>query len=114
MRSGFLCRALAALSVLALVAGCATVREEQKPVADTTLMVTRAGEDLTLSWMAQPQVDYVVWYADRRDAQARWKVLPGAERVPGRGQTVTWRDRVPTGQNRYYRLQAVPASARAP
>ena len=114
MRSAFLCRALAAGSLLCLAAGCATVREEQKPVADTTLMVTRAGEAMTLGWKALPDVDYVIWYADRRDAQARWKVLPGAERIAGRGQHVTWRDRVPTGQNRYYRLQAVPASARAP
>ena len=67
----------------ALVSGCATVREEQKPLAETTMMVTRAGDATTMTWTAQPAVDYVIWYADRRDAQARWTVLPGAERLHG-------------------------------
>lgn len=116
--SGFQGRALGCVLLLAglwgLATGCATVREEQRPLADTTLTVTRAGEDMTLGWTALPDVDYVIWYADRRDAQARWQVLPGAERITGRGRPVIWRDRVSAGQNRYYRLQAVPAAARAP
>ena len=99
--------------VLLGTAACTTIREEQQPLADTTLIVTRAGEDTTLGWTAQPRTDYVIWYAERRDAQTRWKVLPGAERLRGQG-AMTWRDRVPTGQTRYYRLQAVPAAARSP
>lgn len=105
-------RSAFALALL-LTAGCATIREEQKPIADTVLMVTRAGGETTLAWTAQPNTDYVIWYADRRDAKARWNVLPGAERLRGQG-AMEWRDRVPTGKMRYYRLKAVPAAARAP
>jgi uncharacterized protein YceK len=65
------CRPSAALAAI-LLCGCATVREEQKPLAETTMMVTRAGDSTTMTWTAQPAVDYVIWYADRRDAQARW------------------------------------------
>jgi hypothetical protein len=97
----------------ALMSGCATVREEQKPLAETTMMVTRAGDATTMTWTAQPAVDYVIWYADRRDAQARWNVLPGAERLRGQGP-MTWRDQVPSGRLRYYRLQAVPQAAQSP
>jgi|APTNR8051073442_1049403.scaffolds.fasta_scaffold00153_48 hypothetical protein len=103
---------LAALAAI-LLCGCSTVREEQKPLAETTMMVTRAGDSTTMTWTAQPAVDYVIWYADRRDAQARWLVLPGAERLRGQGP-MTWRDQVPSGRLRYYRLQAVPQAAQSP
>lgn len=105
-------RCLTALTLFALC-GCATVREEQKPLAETTMVVTRAGETTTLMWTAQPAVDYVIWYADRRDAKARWNVLPGAERLSGQGP-MTWRDQIPSGRLRYYRLQAVPRAVQSP
>ena len=94
--------------VLWAAAGCLTVREIEKPAADTTLMVIRTEQVVTLQWQAEAGVDYVVWYADQRGARAMWKTLPGAERVVGQGDRVTLRDQVPSGVNRYYRLQAAP------
>ena len=102
-----------ALCMVSLV-GCATVREEIKPLADTTLIVTRAGDQMTLSWLGETGITYTIWHTARSDARTPWKVLPGAERMRGTGQQVTWRDRVPSGQARYYRLQAVPEAALRP
>ena len=113
MRSGLRWTTLSALLAAALTCSCTTVREEQKPLTETTMVVTRAGDATTMTWTAQPAVDYVIWYADRRDAKARWNVLPGAERLRGQGP-MTWRDQVPSGRLRYYRLQAVPQAAQSP
>ena len=100
-----------ALAWVASTAGCATVRMEKQPVLETTLMVTRAGDETTLSWASEAGLTYAILFAEGRDSKARWQVLPGAERVRGTGSTVVWRDRVPTGKTRYYRLQALPARA---
>jgi hypothetical protein len=102
------------LAVLLAGGGCATIREIEEPLADTTMMVTRAGDETSLGWASQIGTNYTIWYADRRDARAVWKPLPGAERVRGTGSTITFRDRVPTGKNRYYRLQAQPAAGQRP
>lgn len=102
-----------ALGLLALV-GCATIREEEKPLAETTMGITRAGDDVTLSWASQPDLAYCIWYTERREAKSRWNILPGAEQVRGNGQTLILRDRVPTGQTRFYRIQTIPLSALAP
>ena len=102
-----------ALGLLALT-GCTTIREEEKPLADTTMGITRAGDDVTLSWASQADMAYCIWYTERREAKSRWKILPGAEQVRGNGKTLTLRDRVPTGQTRFYRIQTIPLSALAP
>jgi hypothetical protein len=90
--------------------GCKTIRvvEEQRPLAETTLMVTRAGENMSLSFNTIAGSTYAVFYADRRDAKARWQLLRGGERVVGTGSTVTLTDRVPAGKPRYYRVQLLP------
>lgn len=100
-----------ALTWAAFAVGCATVRMEKQPVLETTLMVTRAGDETTLSWASDAGLTYVILFAEARDSKARWQVLPGAERVRGTGATVVWHDRVPSGTTRYYRLQGLPARA---
>lgn len=103
--------ALLPLCMLLLASGCATVRTEEKPVSETTLIVTRAGEETTLSWASQAGATYAVMFADSRDSRTRWQPLPGAERLKGNGSNLVVHDRVPTGRTRYYRLQllSVPA-----
>lgn len=95
-------------------AGCKSIRvvEEQRPLAETTLMVTRAGDDMSMSWNTIPGALYAVFYADRRDAKARWQLVPGGERVVGTGSPVTIKDRVPAGKPRYYRVQLLPTPPR--
>lgn len=98
------------LGALAAGAGCRTVREIEEPLAETTLIVTRAGDATTLRWNSRRGVTYLVLYADRREAKARWRPLPGAERVRGTGETITLTDRIPASQVRYYRVQMAPGS----
>lgn len=103
-------RALLLAGICLCAAGCATVREEQKPLTGTTLVVTRAGGQTQLGWASQLGWNYTVLYAERRDKGAAWKVLPGADRLRGTGGPISFNDRVPGGQSRYYRLQATPAA----
>lgn len=109
---------LAVLLALAgfTLAGCRTVRviEEDRPLADTTLVVVQSEGLMRLSWQSQAGFGYSVWYADRRDAKARWQVLPGAERLIGTGATMEFSDPVQPGRPRYYRLQAAPLAGRRP
>lgn len=90
------------------------VQEEQEPVSETTLMVTRSGGDATLSWQTRPGFEYVLLYSDTRGARSAWYAVPGAERVVGTGSMVTRTDRAPAGGMRYYRLKLLKAGSRAP
>lgn len=99
---------------LCLGEGCRTVRviEQDRPLADTTLVVIQAEGRMLLSWQSRVGIGYSVWFADRRDAKARWQVLPGAERLVGTGATMEISDPILSGRPRYYRLQAAPLGDR--
>ena len=99
-----------------LGAGCRTVRviEQDRPLADTTLVVIQSDGRMLLSWQSRQGLNYSVWYADRRDAKARWQVLPGAERMVGTGATMEVSDPILAGRPRYYRLQTAPQGDRRP
>lgn len=98
--------------MLALLAwGCATQREiiSEKPLHETRLFVTRSGETVNLSWDSQPDLAYTVLYNTAHSARSPWNVLPGFDFIRGTGRTLSYTDRVPVGQERYYRLRAQPA-----
>ena len=103
--------AAAGCLILLIESGCASVREIEVPLAETTLMVTRSGDVVNLQWASQNSLDYIVWYTDQRGARSTWKALPGSERIRGTGAPIAIRDQPPRGQNRYYRVQAIPAAA---
>lgn len=90
------------------------VVEEQKPVSETTLMVTRSGGQATLSWETRPGFEYVLLYTDSRGPRSQWYAVRGAERVIGTGSMVTRTDSAPEGQMRYYRLKLLKAGSRSP
>lgn len=93
-------------AVLLTLSGCKTVREELRPVRETTLTVARSGGEVTLSWIGVKGMYYTVMFADARGAQARWQPLPGASNVPAliSGEPVVVMDRVAANRPRYYRL----------
>ena len=95
-----------ALALGLALAGCKTVREELRPVRETTLSVARAGGDVTLSWIGVRGVYYTVMYAEARGAKARWEPLPDAVNVQGlaTGEPIMVYDRVAPNRQRYYRL----------
>ena len=99
--------------VLALVclgaaglSGCKTVREEVKPIRETTLTVARSGDDVTLSWLGVRGMYYSVMYTDSRGSRAKWTLLADAIniRALASGEPIVVKDRVPASQPRYYRL----------
>jgi hypothetical protein len=92
---------------LFMLTGCVTVVEEVEPLAKARLVVSRAGEQATLQFASERGVIYEVLYASSRDAGTTWKKLPGAERVLGTGQLIQFKDRIPYGAPRYYRLKVV-------
>ena len=102
---------LAVVLVALVSAGCATQRViiEDEAASETRLFVTRSGENVTLSWESDPGMAYTVLYNHTRSATVPWKVLTGFDLIRGTGRTLTYQDRVPAQQTRYYRLQAVPA-----
>lgn len=105
-----------ALLTSLMVAGCATQRVtmEDRQLSETRLFVTRSGEDVTLSWDSDPGMAYTVLYNHTRSAKSPWKVLPGFDLIRGTGRTLTYTDRVPAQETRYYRLQTSPAISLSP
>ena len=96
---------------LVLMAGGCVSEEVAVPRRETVLVVTRVGDEATLSWT--PEVDgvFAVMYSEGAGKPRQWKVLPGAEQVRSRqGEPVILVDRLQPGANRYYRLQALPSS----
>ncbi len=98
---------IAAAIILFSAAGCVT--EVEKPLAQTALFTTRVGEEVTLSWKSKIGEQYSLWYAETRDANSRWNVLPGCERINGTGENIQKTDQVPAGVQRYYRIIIAPA-----
>ena len=100
-----LARCLAAPVLLAaLAAGCVTEIAEVPGQTLTTLVTSRAGEEVRGSWNTESGKLYTVLYAPNRDARTQWRVLPGYQMLPGTGGRMLLKDRVPLGENRYYRL----------
>lgn len=94
--------------LLAVIAsGCATQRVtmEDLKVNETRLFVTRSGENVTLSWESKAGMSYTVLYNHTRSATSPWNVVPGLDSIRGTGRTLTYQDRVPAQDVRYYRLQ---------
>ena len=104
LRGGVLVLALA-LSGLAL-SGCKTIHEELQPIRETTLTVARSGNEVTLSWIGERGRYYSVMHTEARGAKARWNFLEGAVNVRAlaSGEPIVVQDRVPSSQQRYYRL----------
>ncbi len=99
------------LLVMILASGCATQRVtlEDRTINETRLFVTRSGENVTLSWETEPGMAYTVLFNHTRSAKSPWKVLPGFDLIRGTGRTVTYTDRVPAQETRYYRLHTTSA-----
>lgn len=99
-------RAWAVALALAGVLGCKTVREELRPVRETTLTVARSGGEVTLSWIGLRGMYYSVMYSESRGARATWMALPGAVNIPAlaSGEPIIVHDRLAATQQRYYRL----------
>ena len=98
---------VAAAALAALGTGC--VHEVMQPVRETTLAVARAGENVTLSWLAEEGTYYTVMYSNENGAKAKWLPLEDATDIRGTGAPVVVMDR--TRQMRYYRL--VPSAGPA-
>lgn len=103
-------------SAVLLASGCQAlrVREEERPLNETVLMVSRGADEAMLSWQTRPGYRYIVLFADSRSAATKWKPLPGVEMLVGTGAAVTVKDAVPAGQPRFYRLEVIPPSGRKP
>lgn len=96
--------------------GCATQRviKNDQPLSETRLFVTRSGENVSLSWESRPEVSYTVLFNQTLSARSAWRVLPGYDYIRGTGRTLVYKDRVPVGESRYYRLQVNPAISLSP
>jgi hypothetical protein len=91
---------IAAAALAATGTGC--VHEVLQPVRETTLAVARAGENVTISWLAEAGTYYTVMYSKDNGAKAKWMPLEDATDILGTGAPVVVMDR--TRQIRYYRL----------
>lgn len=104
-------RTLAVFLLAVVTAGC--VHEQagvSSPAAfENTLTVTRAGEEVTLSWPSRPDLLYTVMYTDKLGG-GQWKALSGAVNMRGTGDSILVRDSVIGAERRFYRLQTVPVS----
>jgi hypothetical protein len=114
----FFCPRLCGWVVVAAVVlstGCATQRVLlDDPQNETRLFVTRSADQVTLAWETRPDYAYTVYYNHTRSAGSPWQPVPGLEWIRGTGRTVTYTDRVPARQDRFYRLKAAPAVSISP
>jgi len=110
--SRLLLRALVLATLFGVGCQALMVREEEKPVADTVLMVSRGADETVLSWNSIRGARYMILYSDSRATGTRWQPLPNAASVVGTGSAITVRDAIPNTHARYYRLELVPASGR--
>lgn len=90
------------------------VREVEKPLDDTVLMVARGQNETVLSWTSRRGMNYMVLYSDSRSSTTRWQPLPNASMIRGTGAAITIHDAVPAQQPRFYRLEVTPVSGRKP
>ena len=94
------------VSVLVLLSGCVSkpVEVEVGKPALPPLMIAQNGDgDVTIAWESEPGYLYSIYYQPTADAD--WKVLRKAHRMPGTGQTLTAYDRVnPNRSLRRYRV----------
>jgi hypothetical protein len=99
---------LASLLLVVLAAGCVTEVVREKPLEETTLIVSQSGTTATLQWESSPDALYTVLFSETRKASAEWKPLPGYVKVRGSGGTITVTDSVPRGEMRQYRIYTEP------
>ncbi len=67
-------------------------------------MIAQNGDgDVTIEWKSEPGLNYTIYYQVSADAD--WKVLRSAHRMPGTGQRLTAHDRVsPSRSPHRYRV----------
>ena len=93
---------------LGFVSSCVRLKQVEPPgPRKATLIVTRSADKAHLSWESKIGATYSVLYARGWDADANWKVLPGAERVLGTGAQISLTDKIPAGAQRLYRLRVL-------
>ncbi|MCP5488352.1 MAG: hypothetical protein H7A43_06855 [Verrucomicrobia bacterium] len=104
------------LACLTLAAGCVTetLNSRENALAETRLVVTRAGEEVNLSWRSEPGLVYTVYHTAGENLSGRWEPLPGAEQVRGTGDMIYLKDTVPASRQRYYRLQITSGVVQKP
>lgn len=95
---------LAAQGMLMLLAAFASGQIPSGAVSSVTMTIVQSGGESTLQWKTEPGVLYTLMYATDRRPGAEWKAHPQYTRIVGDGQTITAKDRVPPGAQRYYRL----------
>ncbi len=102
-------RAFLISGILMVFSGC--VAMDVDSVQDdrgAALIVARTGDEAILTWRSRIGESYTILYADGRHAGADWRALPEATNVPGTGQEIRIRDRIPPGMDRQYRMIVIP------
>jgi hypothetical protein len=103
-------RTLAGAAACLALAGPAAAGPLAPEAEEARLIVTRAGEDVTLTWQSTTSLVYTVMFAASRDAKAPWKPLQACVSQRGTGRTMTFKDAVPVGTKRFYRLALTPVA----
>ena len=89
------------------LSGCVTEIVSPPPGKQTTLVVTRVGDQAILTWKPEKGIAYVLMCRDDKQ-NSQWKPLPGAQNLQSvSGEQFTITDQIPPGENRYYRLQVL-------
>ena len=95
--------ALAALAGTLTVTGCVSTKIE--PETEATFFVTRAGDTVTLSWVSEPDKTYTLLYTSNRNGGTPWQVVNGGAGIRGNGDQITFVEKVPPDEQRYYRVE---------
>jgi hypothetical protein len=101
-------RVVAVMAAIAagLLAGCVSTVVE--PETEATFFMTRAGDTVTLSWVSDSDHTYTILYTGQRSAGVPWQVATGGESIRGNGDQITFVEKVPPDEQRYYRVQINP------
>ncbi|HEY8240104.1 MAG TPA: hypothetical protein VIH35_01595 [Kiritimatiellia bacterium] len=98
--------AVAAALVMLTTAGCVSTIVE--PETEATFFMTRAGDTVTISWMSEVDLSYTILYTVERRPGVPWQMSQGGENIRGNGDQITFVEKVPPDEQRYYRVQINP------
>lgn len=107
MRSLLRFVSIAALAAAVLpIAGCVSTPIE--PETEATFFVTRAGDTVTVSWVSEPDKVYTILYTTDRSGKVPWVIAAGGDSIRGNGDQITFVEKIPPDEQRYYRVQIDP------
>jgi hypothetical protein len=58
-----------------------------------------------VSWLSEPDKLYTIYYTNQRNSGTPWQVVRGGANIRGNGDQITFVEKIPPDEQRYYRVE---------